>query len=87
MEVLEAGAKISVLHVDITHDLESPVLSVTRELVLKIERGDGGVLLHYDAGGVQRVRFADEGTWWCRGWDEESIAAMVAMWRLTESAR
>lgn len=84
--MLEAGAKISVLHLDITRDLETPVLSVTRERVLKIERAGDLLLLYFDAGGAQHVRLDDEGLWWCRGWDEESIAAMVATWRLTESA-
>lgn len=78
---LEAGAKICVLHVD---GYPEKVLAVTRERVLRVD----GLMVTYDGGmRNQTIRLDDEGMTWCRGWDSEAIAALVAAWRLTQSTK
>lgn len=86
--MLEPGDKISVLRVDVRHENGSGVLTIiTKHRVICVDAVAGLQAVRYDDGGVsQWRRLDDEGVWWCRGWDQEAGAALIAARLLIASA-
>lgn len=82
--MLEPGDKISVLRSDFTSAMHNAsVVTVTKERVLAVDHQS----VRYGAGmHGEVVALPHEGLTWCRGWDQESIEALVAAWRLVQSA-